>query len=301
VPRLGPLTIVVEHDLARIRDLRLEPAGAGGEVTIRFDDDGGSHVLGTAMPRTRAEAIVAAIRRAIDLTPRAPVPPRPDAASERPRPEASRRSPADEAAPPPVDSPSVVALIAANVVPLIGVLFFGWDLANLLILYWAESAVIGFYTALKIAIVGRIAAVAAVPFFVGHFGGFMVMHFLLIYSFFVRGIAASGPDLPVPAALQRVFAPLSLSLATLFVSHGVSFFSNFIRQREYERTRVSALMTAPYNRIVLMQLTLIFGGWVVILTRNATAALALLVLAKTAADVAAHRKEHRATGADRSS
>ena len=52
-------------------------------------------------------------------------------------------------------------------------LFFGWDLADVMVLFWAESAVVGFYTVLKIAVVGKLMALLVAPFFVGHFGGFM--------------------------------------------------------------------------------------------------------------------------------
>ena len=46
-----------------------------------------------------------------------------------------------------------LALVAANMVPLVGVLFLGWDLSSVMVLFWAESAVIAFYTALKMAFV----------------------------------------------------------------------------------------------------------------------------------------------------
>jgi hypothetical protein len=52
------------------------------------------------------------------------------------------------------------------------------------------------------------------------------------------------------------------------------------------------LMTAPYNRIVVMQLALIFGGWAIMLLNSPVPALALLVVFKTALDFTAHRKEH---------
>ena len=42
-----------------------------------------------------------------------------------------------------------------------------------------------------------------------------------------------------------------------------------------------------------MQLTIIFGGWLVLLLNNPVPALALLVGVKTLADLQAHRKEHR--------
>lgn len=51
-------------------------------------------------------------------------------------------------------------------------------------------------------------------------------------------------------------------------------------------------MSAPYKRIMVMHLMLIFGGWIILLLKTPMAALALLVLLKTALDFNAHRKEH---------
>ena len=51
-------------------------------------------------------------------------------------------------------------------------------------------------------------------------------------------------------------------------------------------------MTAPYNRIVVMQITVILGGWIILLLKSPVPALAVLVLLKTAADFSAHQKEH---------
>ena len=195
------------------------------------------------------------------------------------------------AEPLPLTSESAVALVAANLVPLAGVLFFGWDLGSIMVLYWVESGVIAFYTVLKIAIVGKLAALVAAPFFVGHFGGFMAGHFLLIYGLFLRG--QNGGWTPgVEAELHAIFIPIWTSIAALFISHGVSFFTNFIGQREYEGASVSGLMTAPYNRVIVMHLTLILGGWIILLIGMPTGALVVLLVLKTAVDLQAHRHEH---------
>jgi len=42
-------------------------------------------------------------------------------------------------------------LIAANVIPLFGAVFWDWNTFNIVFLYWAENLAIGFYTILKIA------------------------------------------------------------------------------------------------------------------------------------------------------
>ncbi len=298
VPRLGPLKIFVEYDLAKIRNVRLEKAGGGDDVRIRFDHGEGTAGLGDSMPRPDGERLVSVIQNAANaagLTAGASHParwdPPPVHEAALPKPEPPERS-RTESFPPSIASPSGLALIAANLLPLASVLFFGWDLTSIIVLFWAESGVIAFYTALKMAVVGKFLALLAVPFFIGHFGGFMAGHFLLIYAFFVRGFATTGAPPGAREALLGIFDPLWTSLAALVVSHGVSFFTNFIGRREYAGATMNGLMIAPYNRIVVMQLALILGGWVIILIGTPVAALAFLVVGKTVMDFAAHRKEH---------
>jgi hypothetical protein len=72
----------------------------------------------------------------------------------------------------------------------------------------------------------------------------------------------------------------------------VSFVDNFLGRREYVGTTMNALMIAPYRRIMVMQVALIFGGWIILLLKTPVPALALLILLKTALDFTAHRKEH---------
>ncbi|HKY20292.1 MAG TPA: DUF6498-containing protein [Vicinamibacterales bacterium] len=295
VPRLGPLNIFVEYDLAKVRNLRLEQAGSEDQVRIRFDYGAGSSGLGDVMRRSDAERLISTIQNAATaaaLTSRTPEPPRPRPREDLTSPAPDRLEPPTEATPLSILSPSGLALIAANLLPLAGVLFFGWDLAEVFVLFWAESGVIAFYTALKMAVVGKLFALLAIPFFIGHFGGFMAGHFLFIYAFFVRGVAASGPAPGVREALLDIFDPLWTALAALFLSHGVSFFTNFIGRREYVGAKVNALMTAPYKRIVVMHLALIFGGWIIMLLHSPVPALALLIVLKTVMDFSAHRKEH---------
>ena len=107
-------------------------------------------------------------------------------------------------------------------------MFFGRDLGDIMVSYWVESGVIAFYAVLKIAIVGKLAALVAAPFFIGHFGGFMAGHFLLIYSLFLRGlIPGRAPD--AITELSAVFVPIWTSIAALFISHGVSFVTRLYR------------------------------------------------------------------------
>jgi hypothetical protein len=172
-------------------------------------------------------------------------------------------------------SASSLALIAANLVPLAGAAFLGWKLSDVMVLYWAESAIIGFYNVCKIAVIGRWFALAAGPFFLGHFGGFMAVHFLFIYTIFVKGpdhMDSAGGDL---AEVARLFLVLWPALLALAISHTYSFFTNFLGRGEYKGRTVSQQMSEPYARIVFMHLVLI-----------------IVIAAKIFVDLKSHVREH---------
>jgi hypothetical protein len=285
--RIGPLRMIAEYDLARVRNLRVEPDAGGKGVRVRFDYGEGRRDLGNTMPQSDAERLIAAIRGAMP---------------------AAMMAPSIEAAAPPVSAPpkidppaaaaprrlplaSALALLAANLVPLAGVLLWGWKLHEVIVLFWAESAVIGFYTLLKMAVVGKWLAIFAGVFFAGHFGGFMSIHFLFIYEMFVRPLHAWEREPAAYEALMRLFTPLWPALLALFLSHGFSFGLNFLAQDEYRGATISGLMVAPYRRVILMQLTLIFGGWLVMALHNPLPALALLIVLKVVTDLRAHGGE----------
>ena len=215
-------------------------------------------------------------------------------ATAPPRPAPANIAPPAETTAQPLSRVSLAALIVANLVPLFGVLFAGWELADVMVLFWAESAVIGFYTLLKMGVVGKWLATFTGLFFVGHYGGFMAGHFLFIYEIFVRGSYARGAAPDALEALAQLFTPLWPAFLALLLSHGISFVLNFLGRGEYQRTTVSKLMAAPYGRIVLMHVTLIFGGWVVMLLNNPLPALVLLIVLKVVADLRAHYGERGA-------
>ena len=46
-------------------------------------------------------------------------------------------------------SKSIAFLVLANLIPLFGVLYLGWSLMLIMILFWLENIVVGFYTIVK--------------------------------------------------------------------------------------------------------------------------------------------------------
>ena len=213
---------------------------------------------------------------------------------------------------------AVVALVAANLVPLIGVLFFGWDVWGILIIYWLENGVVGFFNVLKMrraagpetgattraggrtrrvsmTINGRPASGSEksflIPFFIMHYGMFWVVHgifVLLLPTFAVMGAEGQSDFGTNLDPLAIVFA-----VVVLFISHGVSYELNYVGRGEYLRTTAGAEMFAPYGRLVVLHITIIFGAILIGTTGAPASAVVVLVLLKIALDLGLHLAQHR--------
>jgi chromate transport protein ChrA len=120
----------------------------------------------------------------------------------------------------------------------------------------------------------------------------MSVHFLFLYTLFIAGPQAgiSGTEL---AEVAKLFRGLWPAIAALFVSHGISFFVNFLGRREYEGRSIRQQMTAPYRRIVFMHLVLILGGGISMILGDSRPVLMAAICLKVVFDVLAHLKERR--------
>ncbi|PLW68184.1 DUF6498-containing protein [Pseudohalioglobus lutimaris] len=203
-------------------------------------------------------------------------------------------APADASTPLSLASPSSLMLIAANIVPLFGAVFWNWDLGLLMLLYWAESAVIGFFNICKITVIGRWMAPGAAIFFLGHFGGFMAIHFLFLHALFLQDTGNGGSMDASVKDVAVLFLGLWPALLALFISHGFSFFHNFIGRREYLQRTMRQQMSEPYSRIIFMHMVIIFGGALSMMLGEAAPVIMAVILLKTVVDLRAHLKQRDA-------
>ena len=194
-----------------------------------------------------------------------------------------------------VPSLSVATLIIANLVPLFGVLFWGWSLSAVMVLYWSENVVIGLFNVLKMALAQGeakgssmrfnnqpVTAAHQIPliiFFMVHFGMFTLGHGVFVFIFF-------GKNLPAFAILLPAFL-------SLILSHGISFGVNFIQKGEYQRVSFTSLFFQPYKRVVIMHLTIILGAWASEAWQLPEASLFILIGLKIVVDLLSHKNEHK--------
>lgn len=211
----------------------------------------------------------------------------------------------------------LAALLAANAIPLAGVVFFGWDAFAIVLLYWAENLVIGFYNILKIAF-SRVPQPAmhagklfAIPFFMIHYGGFMAVHGIFVLALFNHepgDMFPSGNTWPcflvflqllfnVVGSLLTILPPNMLyAIGGLFISHGISFGYNYLYKGEYRKKSIKDLMGEPYGRIVVMHIAILGGGFLTMSMGSPVGVLVMLVILKTIFDVKLHLREHREKG-----
>lgn len=178
---------------------------------------------------------------------------------------------------------SILALIAANLVPLIGVLFFGWNASLVLALFWIENLIIGAFNVTKMIIASvyhkRYGELPLSAFFILHFGLFCSAHGMLLwdllgydsidaagffsnpafgpFSIFFEGAAVLLSFIKVHGSL------ILLGAGALVLSHLVSFIENFILRGELFEAKANNLMGKPYKQILIMHAGLILGAFAI--------------------------------------
>lgn len=208
---------------------------------------------------------------------------------------------------------SLVALLIANIIPLFGVLFLEWDAFSIVLLYWAENLVIGFYNVLKIAFAAvphpaaHLGKLFLIPFFIIHYGGFTAVHGFFVLAIFKKeqGAPIGGESWPcflvfvqmLLNVIKQVYlvipVNMKLALLALFISHGVSFGYNYLYKREFASAKPDKLMGQPYSRIVVMHISILAGGFLLVMIGSPAALLLVLIILKTLIDSKFHLREHR--------
>ena len=181
---------------------------------------------------------------------------------------------------------SASSLILANLYPIYGVYFLGWGVPKIILLYFIETVLIAFYFVLKIYYLQLKNIITTfskadlyffIFFFLFWFGAtFVFLNFLF---------------------LKNVYSYVSFSgILLMLVSHGISFYSNFVKNLEYEKNSIGGLLIKIiFLRILPMHLLIIFLASILMDLVLGPVIISLLIVVKTAIDLFFHILEHRRT------
>ncbi len=202
--------------------------------------------------------------------------------------------------PPELLKPSVLLLVAANLVPLYGVFLFHWKVFPILVLFWMENVVVGIFNVFRMLVasptkpVNWLVKVFMIPFFCIHYGLFTLAHGVFVFAFFSDYLTSSEILLDRDFVFQAIGDyQIVWAFIVLFISHAISFAVNYIGKGEYKQANFDILMSQPYTRVVIMHITIIAGGFLVASLGAPVFALLVLIFLKIFIDIQAHLREHK--------
>ncbi|MSQ64409.1 MAG: hypothetical protein EXR33_11360 [Betaproteobacteria bacterium] len=221
--------------------------------------------------------------------------------------------------------PSACALVAANLLPVYGVLQLKWPVFSLLALFWMEVVMIGFVTVLSMlyapvsGLFSRIGKLIALLFFcVGYAMPTFLYGFALaaIFSpdsfnalcYGLMGLSSAAPPVERPelatligiailgTGLQLLdavgsgwFAPAAI--VALATSHLLAFFRHYVDRGEFRDARLRVLTFKPFGWLALMHVIVVAGGSAVLYGDSPDWAPLLIIGVKTAVDLIGHLRE----------
>lgn len=227
---------------------------------------------------------------------------------------------------PAVSRSALVALVVANAFVAFQTFRHEWGYYEVMLIYWVEVVILGFYNVLRMLVVGvvgaaplggwaarwvdlgsalnRLALTAiGVGFFVVKFGAFAftIGLFVLLLPAFLA-VEGDGSGSALHRALIAAGPGFIMAAGVLGLSHGISFARNFLAGREYDRIDVVTLAFWPYVRMSLVAVTLLVGlaiaGLLPVVGRHAGFA-GVMVLLKLGVDAISHLFEHRRLAVER--
>ena len=200
-------------------------------------------------------------------------------------------------------TPPVASLLTANRITIVLAVIEGWDLASVLCIYWAQSILIGIFTIITLLTAGMTpqaedgqpaksegrsswkARIFLAGFFALHYGAFHWGYYSIIVEDGIFG--------PVDFANTGVWASCGL----FFANHLYSFFYHR-GSAEQPAQDPMEIFFRPYNRIVPMHMTIIFGSILILVLEflgitTVTPVLVIFLAVKTYVDIGTHLQKHR--------
>lgn len=166
-------------------------------------------------------------------------------------------------------------LIIANLIPVYGVWYEGWNASQIFLVYCLETVIIGLFNVIKMACVtlfikpkdvwqnGSSSVLVSgfffIAFFIVHYGFFVFVQTQIFFS--VSGIINDHSTFMVYREIPRVLGDEGRLLLFIFISYyTLHTLFNFFLSGKYKVVSINQLMFQPYGRIFIQQFVVIVGS-----------------------------------------
>jgi hypothetical protein len=208
--------------------------------------------------------------------------------------ETSQDSPWNTINPVPKLDLTAISVILWNLFPVIGVILWGWDPANVFIFYALETIVVGGFNVLKLMVVYKyglppkpdetgVNGLGIIPFFIAHYFFFVFVQLTIFFS-------ASDTYLNPIKLTQYIADHLGVisfnsALGAFVTNCVIEFVSNFLGTGKYKNRTMAEQMYEPYPRIFVQQFVVILGSFFYMMTGTGYAVMIIFVGIKIYVDL----------------
>ncbi len=194
---------------------------------------------------------------------------------------------------------SQMMLIIINIIPLVGVWFYGWDAKSIFLVYCLESVIIGLFNFFQLWLITLVkkkdvwdettstkqSGYFFMFFFLAHYGIFIFVQL----SIFLGIMQFDGKSISVADLLlhfYRYIPPYAQYLLLSFVvGYAFIVMKEFILSGKYKEISMAEQMFSPYGRILVQQLVVILGSFFLLLNEQGKIFMLVFVAIKILFDV----------------
>jgi hypothetical protein len=141
----------------------------------------------------------------------------------------------------------IIIIILANLVSMIGVIFWEWGTVSVIVLFWIETLFIGFFAVLSIGLAQVkpedefFSKWRLIPFFMLSYGLFAGLQGILMLLFVVNNT-------------REIFTQgFSISIIGVFLGRLIAFLMQYIVSKRYKESNPAHLLFAPYCRLFMQE------------------------------------------------
>jgi len=189
---------------------------------------------------------------------------------------------------------STIILIISNIIVIILAIIEKWNIIDLLLIYWAQSMIIGFFHFLRMInhqnyVVDNKKSNLKAPkilysiFFLFHYGWLNLFYLFYILFDYIINPFLFNKSVSIEINWIAILIGIFIFLINHLISYIVNYKKDILIKRSYKE-----MMFLPYIRIVPMDIILFIGA--ILSTENKI--IVFLVL-KLIADIVTHKIEHK--------
>ncbi len=180
-------------------------------------------------------------------------------------------------------TPGDYMLILANLIPVYGVWFEGWNAAHIFLVFCLETIIIGIVNVVKMIAVAAIvkqddiwgtnggmtifSSLFLIVFFIFHYGFFVFVQTQIFFG--VSGLFKNTSFFNSYLAIPKVLGNDGLLVLLIFITYyTLQTLYSFFLKGAYKTISMSKLMFQPYGRIFIQQFVVIIGSMFLVLGFN---------------------------------